>query len=54
LVLLQRQWLQGPKDPILIHGFNLTVHLITIVRRNGGWPCCRRQTPMVSTAGGLY
>jgi hypothetical protein len=34
LVLLQRQRLQGPKDPILIHGFNLTVHRITILRRN--------------------
>ena len=43
LVLLQRQWLQGPKDPILIHGFNLTVHLITIVRRNGGVLCCTAQ-----------
>jgi len=41
LVLLQRQWLQGPKDPIFIHGFNPTVHLITIVRRNGEVLCCR-------------
>jgi hypothetical protein len=44
LVLLQRQWLQGPKDPIFIHGFNLTVHRITILRRNGGVLCCRRRS----------
>ena len=33
LVLLQRQRLQGPKDPIFIHGVNLTVHRIAILRR---------------------
>src|SRR5205085_11663890 len=35
LVFLQRQWLQGPQDPILIDSFNLTGHITTILRQNG-------------------
>ena len=39
LVLLQEQWLQGPKNPIFIDSFDLAGHVTTILRQDGGANC---------------
>jgi hypothetical protein len=53
LVLLQRQRLQGPKDPIFIHGVNLTVHRIAIFYAGSTTPPISATAPAMGGSGTL-